>query len=87
MTTINRALCKGCGKPILWIKNPAGKAEPFDAQPTRILRVEGDRDADGTPVHFLEEGKLFQVVTGHVNHFVTCPKANDFRTKAKEATQ
>lgn len=87
MTTINRALCKGCQKPILWIKNERGRAEPFDATPTRIMRLAGDRDPNGTTLAFVEPEKLFEVVSGHLNHFLTCPQANQFRNKAKEATQ
>lgn len=84
MTTINRSLCKACQKPILWIRNENDRAEPFDAKPTRILRVAGDTDPDRAPVAFVEPGKLFEVKTGHLNHFLTCPSANAFRTKGKE---
>jgi len=80
MTTINPGVCKGCGAKILWIKNRAGKPEPFDAQPTRFLRVAGETDADGTPISFLE-AKAFEVQHGHLNHFVTCPKRDFFRKK------
>lgn len=86
MTTINRALCKGCQRPIFWIKNENGKAEPFDAKPTRMLRVAGDTDPDRAPVAFIEAEKLFEVKTGHINHFLTCPVANRFREKGKETT-
>ena len=82
---MNRAACKGCGRPIFWIKNENGKAEPFDAKPTRMLRVAGDVDPDGHPHVFLEPGKICQVQAGHINHFLTCPKAAEFRQKAKEA--
>lgn len=30
---MNRATCRGCGAPIVWIKTPAGKAMPCDPAP------------------------------------------------------
>ncbi|HEV3026495.1 MAG TPA: hypothetical protein VG457_02925 [Planctomycetota bacterium] len=86
MTTMNRAACKACGTPIFWVKNENQKPEPFDARPTRILRVAGDRDPDGVPHVFLEAGKICQIQAGHLNHFLTCPQAAKFRQKPKEET-
>ncbi len=37
---VDKGVCKGCKKPILWWRNENGKAEPFDARPTRTLGVE-----------------------------------------------
>ena len=30
---MNKATCRGCGAPIVWIKTPAGKAMPCDPAP------------------------------------------------------
>lgn len=84
MNTIDKGICRGCQRPILWIKNEHGKAEPFDAKPTRMLQVAGDVDPDGTTRAFIEPDRKFEVKTGHINHFVTCPVANRFREKGKE---
>jgi len=85
MSTINRAACKGCSRPIFWVKNENGKPEPFDARPTRMLRIAGDVDPDGVPHVFMEtQGKQFEIQTGHINHFLTCPVANKFRDKAEK---
>lgn len=64
--------CKGknCGKPILWAKTADGVSIPLDARPA-VYRL----DEDGRPV---------RLTNVFVNHFSTCPDANNF-TKKKPA--
>ena len=64
---MNDATCKGCGKPIIWAEMAAGRRAPFDAKAGTILL----EDKDGT--------KGARYVRGHVSHFATCPKADEFR--------
>ena len=35
------ATCKGCGAEIIWIKTPAGKLMPCDAQKITIITEQG----------------------------------------------
>lgn len=41
---MNKATCRGCGAPIVWIKTPAGKAMPCDPAPVyqnRTYKIHG----------------------------------------------
>ncbi len=76
MSRIVEARCKGCNAEILFIKNDNGKAEPFDKKVGRIAFVYNEELPDGTVVPTASE-VLFR--TAHYSHFVTCPKAAQFR--------
>ena len=41
---MNRATCRGCGAPIVWIKTPAGKAMPCDPAPVYYKAAPGGKD-------------------------------------------
>lgn len=86
MSTLDRSHCKGCGAEILWIKNENGKAEPFDARPARVLNVAGDRVPGGATFFVGNKGEpwadpdgKWELNSAHLPHFVTCPKAAQFR--------
>ena len=75
--------CKACGEPIRWIRTRAGKAMPVDedsfAQHSLTDGVTVVTDAGdvlrGTP------GRT-ELVYGYVSHWVSCPYADLFRTRA-----
>lgn len=71
------ALCRSCGREILWIRNENGKAEPFDAKATRILVL----PADVGESPFGERDTKAIVMKGRIGHFVTCPHADSHRRK------
>ncbi len=84
MATCDKGICRGCGRDILWIKNENGKPEPFDARTVRVLHVEGDKCPGGSifgvgdavsPV----AGRDCELDSAHLPHFVSCPKADQFR--------
>lgn len=86
MSTINRSTCNGCGKPIVWIRNENGKAEPFDDRPARGLQVAGDRVPGGATLAPFDSALPctspigeWQLTTVRFPHFVTCPQAAAFR--------
>jgi len=62
----------------LWIINENGKREPFDVRATRVLV------GPGSGFHSLDEplegtfAGCF-IVPAHLNHFITCAKAQQFR--------
>ena len=46
---MNRATCRGCGAPIVWIKTPAGKAMPCDPAPVYYKAAPGGKDRSSPP--------------------------------------
>jgi hypothetical protein len=63
------ANCKGCGAEIIWAMTEREKPMPLDAKSEKrfILRLpQGDRAST-------------QLVETYTSHFVTCPKADEFR--------
>lgn len=78
--------CKGCGAEIIWIPMQSGKKMPCDPAliqfwwepegPETFITQEGEtvrgsRDGDAEEMTDL----------GYIPHFVTCPKADEFRKK------
>lgn len=59
--------CKSCGKKIVWIRTPEGKAIPLDPVPACYRITDGD-----DPDHV--QGERDENVL--VSHFVTCPNAS-----------
>lgn len=67
--------CKGCGKPVLFVKDEKGTTQVLDAR-APIFHFNGG-DIDGTfTVHRLS--------SAWVSHFATCPNASEF-SKGKRA--
>lgn len=66
------AFCKGCGKTIEWHKTVAGKNIPIDPDPDPKGNIyfRNARAVYGAPG---SQPKMY------VAHFVTCPKADQFR--------
>lgn len=78
--------CRGCGAPIVFIRTPAGKAMPCDAEPvTYWQNARGPYKIvtpNGEVISAKLEGDLQKATgIGFVSHFATCPKANQFRRK------
>lgn len=55
--------CKGCGAQVLWVRMPA-TGRPMPLDRRRTTIIVPETGA---------------VVTGHLSHFATCPKAGEFR--------
>ena len=67
---MKQARCRGCGAKILWAKKTDGSgAVPLNPNKTTVF-IESE-----VPGH---DGLVF-TATGHMSHFVTCPKADRFR--------
>ena len=67
MSTNPTSLCRGCGKPIVWAKDPTGKAIPLDPRPPVYLVTSED-----------DEARCVRQPNSMVSHFATCPAANQF---------
>lgn len=64
--------CKGCSKPVLFIRDEHGTLQCLDTVAPVFARIR-DRD-DGQP-------QIIRMVTAYVSHFATCPQANKFSKK------
>lgn len=80
MTTV----CRGCGKPIIWIRTHGGKKMPVDIDAVPFIA-----DRSGTEIFVRRDGSVTvgmraehqdnQAELGYTSHFATCPKADAFR--------
>lgn len=78
--------CKGCGQSIMWRHTENGKSMPLDTHYT-----DAPLDAAGTYVLISKDRCLpfDRDVHGdnaprYMNHWATCPKADDFKTGKKK---
>ncbi len=63
--------CVGCGAPIIWVKTPMGKRQPFDAKPEKRGVPAGKTSKGGTPI--------FRMQDTYMPHHATCPAVEMFR--------
>lgn len=82
MTTV----CRGCGKPIIWIRMHSGKKIPVDLEEVAYEQKAGGSLKIVTPngeVLSAERPADPQKATGigYISHFATCPKADAFRKR------
>ena len=84
---MNRATCRGCGAPIVWIKTPAGKAMPCDPAPVYYKAAPGGKDKIVTT---RGEAVSCEIVpgaeaadAGYRPHWATCPQAGQFKRGGK----
>jgi len=61
-----KSKCKGCGASIIWATTSSGKRMPFDAEPK-------------AKEWFIGLEKQAHYIPVYTPHWVTCPKAKDFR--------
>lgn len=78
------AKCRGCGAEIIWIKTPAGKSMPCDAQAVTYWAKEGAPGKVVTPngevISCEFTGELRDATgIGYVPHWYTCPDAGSFK--------
>lgn len=70
--------CRSCGAAVVFVRTPAGKWQPLDAEPLRgAFVVDYPADLDG-------RGQA-RAVTAYRSHFSTCPQADQHRAP-KEPT-
>jgi hypothetical protein len=71
--------CKGCGKPVIWATTANLRPMPVDPEPAAEGNVVLMRLGLGVRAEVITNpGRLFGRRT-YVSHFVTCPKAAEFR--------
>ena len=77
-------VCRSCGKPIIWIKTPAGKSMPCDPAPVSYKAEQG---AKGKVVTNFGETISAELNVdlhradgiGYISHWSTCPFAERHR--------
>lgn len=70
MDEVKQSICKGCSAPIVWAKlEGSGKSIPLDLRPP-VYRNTGAKSGNAPIVVRLQGAG--------VNHFITCPDANQF---------
>ena len=88
MTTV----CRGCGKPIIWIRTHGGKKMPVDADAVPFIA-----DRSGTEIFVRRDGSVTvgrraehqdnQAELGYTSHFATRPKADAFRKRERKEAE
>ena len=80
--------CKGCGRPIVWIRTGNGKSMPCDAQPVVYKAVEGGKDRvvmpNGEVLSCTFDADTDEVTgVGYLPHWSSCPQAGKFKKRRK----
>lgn len=78
--------CKGCGREIIWIMTPSGKAMPCDPDEVVYWEKRGAKGKVVTPngaIISCEFEGLANTETGigYVPHWATCPVAGQFKRR------
>ena len=80
---MNKATCRGCGAPIVWIKTPGGKSMPCDPAPTYYRQQEGAKAKIVTTRGEVVSCEIVPAAeadgAGYVPHWSTCPLAGSFK--------
>lgn len=63
-----RAYCKSCGAPVLWVATEGGKRMPLDYEPERRFILDGHT-----------EPMTARMRKTYLSHFSSCPSANEHR--------
>ena len=80
---MNKATCRGCGAPIVWIKTPAGKAMPCDPAPVYYKATPDGKDKVVTTRGEVVSCEIVPGANatdaGYRPHWATCPHADRFK--------
>ena len=83
------AVCKACGRSIVWIRTIKGKSMPCDAEPIPYMETPKGKEKIVTPngeiISCTFDAKPEEMTgIGYISHWSTCPQASSFRKKMKE---
>lgn len=81
--------CTKCKKQIIWIRTPAGKNMPCNAEIKYYKEKDGGKDRIVLPNGQVVVGTILNSPEyadgfGYVSHFATCKFAQTFKRKKKE---
>jgi hypothetical protein len=74
-----RSRCSSCGAPIIWVRTPAGRPTPVNADSGVELQRDGKVHVVAT-----RTGYHAVKVTAYTSHFATCPQAARWRQQPKK---
>lgn len=74
--------CKSCGAAIIWARTSAGKPMPVDAALTRGANVRLRWEGSDVRADVVKASLAFGSTDTRMSHFVTCPKADQWRRRA-----
>lgn len=85
-------VCKGCGKPINWIRTHGRKKMPVDIDAVPFIA-----DRSGTEIFVRRDGSVTvgrraehqdnQAELGYTSHFATCPQGEMFRKTGRRENE
>lgn len=88
MTTV----CRGCGKPIIWIRTHGGKKMPVDTETVPFVA-----ERSGTEIFVRRDGSVTagrraetgdgQAERGYISHFATCPRGEMFQKTGRQKNE
>lgn len=78
--------CRGCGRPILWIRTAAGRSMPCDPELVTYWQRAGGREKIVTPNGEVLSAELAGAPDratglGYISHFATCPERDRFKRR------
>lgn len=80
------AVCKACGKPIVWIRTIKGKSMPCDSEPVAYIETPKGKEKivtrNGEVISCTFDAEPEKMTgIGYIPHWSTCPQANGFRKR------
>ena len=81
-----KGVCRGCGRPIIWIRTSGRKSMPCDPDQVFYWQTPGGRQKIVTPNGEVLSAELEgpqdkATGIGFISHFATCPNGSDFRKR------
>jgi hypothetical protein len=80
-----RETCASCHADIVWARTTSGAAMPVDAEPTRGANVRLRWENSDARAEVVKAALAFGSTGLHLSHFVTCPKADQWRRRGGKA--
>jgi len=77
--------CKSCNARIIWARSSNGKLMPVDAEPVRGANVRLTREGQDVRANVVRPQLAFGSTGLRHSHFVTCPKADQWRRRGGKA--
>lgn len=74
-------LCKACNAAIIWARTVNGRPMPVDAEPVPNANVRLSWEGTEVKAAVVKAMLAFGTTTNRMSHFVTCPKADEWRRK------
>lgn len=77
--------CRSCNANIIWARTSSGRPMPVDAEPTRSANVRLRWEGSEVKADVVKVALAFGSTGNRLSHFVTCPKADQWRRRGGRA--